>query len=90
MQVKQQSRLSVWAMAIGLVVSITMPATDAFALKPGVRKACAGDYQSFCAQYLPDSAEARRCFESNRKQLTKPCITALIDAGEVPAKYLKR
>ena len=55
-----------------------------------VRQACSGDYQSFCSQYSPDSAELRRCFESNRKGLTHFCVTALIDAGEVPARYLKK
>ncbi|CAA2142130.1 hypothetical protein [Hyphomicrobium sp. ghe19] len=55
-----------------------------------VRQACAGDYQNFCAQYSPESVELRRCIESNRKGLTHNCVTALIDAGEVPAKYLKK
>ena len=55
-----------------------------------VRQACAGDYQNFCSQYSPDSTELRRCMEINRKGLTHTCVTALIDAGEVPAKYLKK
>ncbi len=55
-----------------------------------VRQACAGDYQNYCSQYSPDSAELRRCIEANRKGLTQTCVTALIDAGEVPAKYLKK
>lgn len=63
---------------------------DASAYSPKVRKACAGDYQNFCAQYVPESAQARACFESNRKSLSKMCVAALVDAGEVPAKYLKK
>jgi hypothetical protein len=55
-----------------------------------VRQACAGDYQSFCSQYSPDGTELRRCFESNRRGLSHTCVTALVDAGEVPARYLKR
>lgn len=54
-----------------------------------VRDACNSDYQNYCSQYVPESTQARRCFESNRKVLTKGCIRALIDAGEVPARYLK-
>jgi hypothetical protein len=64
--------------------------TAANAYSAKVKDACAGDYQNFCAQYLPDSTELRRCFESNRKGLSHICVTALIDAGEVPAKYLVR
>lgn len=63
-------------------------AADAYSSK--VKHACAGDYQNFCAQYVPDSTELRRCFESNRKGLSRICISALVNAGEVPARYLKR
>ena len=64
--------------------------TEAAAFTEKVRKACAGDYQNYCAQYAPETSELRSCFESNRKGLTKICINALVDAGEVPAKYLKK
>ena len=65
-------------------------AAPAMAYSAKVRNACAGDYQNFCAQYAPNSTELRRCFESNRKGLTRTCVTALVDAGEVPAKYRKK
>jgi hypothetical protein len=73
-----------------LFLSAGLVATSASAYSAKVRKACAGDYQNFCSQYQPDSTELRRCFESNRKGLSHFCITALVDAGEVPAKYLKK
>lgn len=75
------------AVAAGAVLLLTAPA---MAYSAKVRQACAGDYQNFCSQYTPDSTELRRCFESNRKGLTRSCVTALVDAGEVPARYLKR
>jgi hypothetical protein len=75
-------------LALAAVTSLTATAALAFSKK--VEKDCAGDYQNFCAQYLPESAQLRSCFESNRKNLSKICISALVDAGEVPAKYLKR
>jgi hypothetical protein len=69
---------------------IAMSATSAGALSKKVKNACAGDYQDYCSQYVPDSTQARRCFESNHKALSKPCIRALVDAGEVPSKYLRK
>ncbi|AGK57237.1 hypothetical protein HYPDE_27788 [Hyphomicrobium denitrificans 1NES1] len=75
------------AAVAGAVSLLTAPA---MAYSAKVRQACAGDYQSFCSQYAPDSTELRRCFESNRKGLTRTCKTALVDAGEVPARYLKK
>ena len=69
---------------------IALSATSAGALSKKVKNACAGDYQDYCSQYVPDSTQARRCFESNHKALSKPCIRALVDAGEVPSKYLRK
>lgn len=65
-------------------------ASSAHALSKRVRNACGLDYQDFCAQYHPGSSAVRRCFESNRRSLSKGCIRALVDAGEVPRKYLRR
>jgi hypothetical protein len=75
------------AVVAGAAFLLTAPA---MAYSAKVRQACAGDYQNFCSQYVPDSTELRRCFESNRKGLTRTCQTALVDAGEVPARYLKK
>lgn len=75
----------------GLTVAFAaIGGVSAHAYSEKVRKACAGDYQNFCAQYVPESSQSRACFESNRKSLSKICVAALIDAGEVPAKYLKK
>jgi hypothetical protein len=70
------------------VLTMTVSAAEAYSQK--VKDACAGDYQNFCSQYAPDSTQLRRCFESNRKSLSRYCINALVDAGEVPAKYMKK
>lgn len=76
--------------AFGVVVTMALTATSSSAYSKAVEKACAGDYQNFCSQYVPNSPQVRRCFESNRKGLSQWCIRALVDAGEVPAKYLKK
>jgi hypothetical protein len=83
-------RFATATLGAALIAGIGLAATPAAAYSARVRQACAGDYQNFCSQYAPDSTELRRCFESNRKGLTRTCISALIDAGEVPAKYLRR
>lgn len=62
----------------------------AHAYSDQVKKSCAGDYQNFCSQYAPESSQTRRCFEQNRTSLSKYCVTALIDAGEVPKKYRRK
>jgi hypothetical protein len=78
------------SMTLALATVTSLSATAALAHSDRVKKDCAGDYQNFCSQYAPDTAQLRSCFESNRKGLTQICIRALVDAGEVPAKYLKK
>lgn len=78
--------LKVAALSLGVALS----ASAAHAYPQSVRKACAGDYQNFCKQYAPESQQARRCFEQNRRALTPRCVSALVDAGEVPKKYLRK
>ncbi|HPG88471.1 MAG TPA: hypothetical protein PLD46_02375 [Hyphomicrobium sp.] len=77
-------------LTIVLAAATVVTATEASAVSKVVEKACAGDYQNYCSQYVPNSPQARRCFESNRKVLSQWCVRALVDAGEVPAKYLKK
>ena len=84
---KLNSTLTLVAQVSALTV---LGITGASAFTEKVRKACAGDYQNYCSQYAPETSELRSCFESNRKGLTKICVNALVDAGEVPAKYLRK
>lgn len=78
-------------LTLGLALAaVVLPVTSATAYSRKVENACAGDYQNYCSQYAPKTAALRRCFESNRKSLTRRCINALIDAGQVPRKYLRR
>lgn len=76
--------LVIAAGAVGLV------STSALAYSQKVKDACSADYGSLCAKYKQGSAELRRCFESNRRVLSTECVQALVDAGEVPARYLKQ
>ncbi|MBS0232377.1 MAG: hypothetical protein JSR99_02710 [Proteobacteria bacterium] len=63
--------------------------TAASAYSQKVKDACSADYGSLCSKYKQGSAELRRCFESNRRVLSTDCVEALVNAGEVPARYLK-
>lgn len=84
---KNETKLKL-AVVAGLAVA--MSASAAMAMPKKVKDACGLDYQDYCSQYVPDSAAARSCFESNRRSLSKDCVRALVDAGMVPAKYLRR
>ena len=72
------------------IVMAAVSATDAFAFSMRVRRACGFDYQDFCSQHDPNGSAVRRCFEANRSSLSKDCVSALVDAGLVPAKYRRK
>src|SRR3569832_370687 len=67
--------------------AIALASSSAFAFSQKVKDACSADYGSLCAKYKQGSSELRRCFESNRRVLSTECVQALVDAGEVPARY---
>ena len=71
----------------GGALALLTPSAVAFSQK--VKDSCSADYASLCSKYKQGSSELRRCFESNRRVLSTECVQALVDAGEVPARYLK-
>ena len=62
-------------------------ATSARAWDETIIKNCTDDYFAYCSTHSPDSPELRYCMEAHRNQLSKQCVKALLDAGEVPKKY---
>jgi hypothetical protein len=75
---------------IAVLAAVTLTGTSAYAYSQKVKDACSADYGSLCAKYKQGSAELRRCFESNRRVLSTDCVQALVNAGEVPARYLSK
>ncbi len=69
--------------------AVALMSTTAFAYSQKVKDSCSSDYASLCAKYKQGSSELRRCFESNRRVLSTECVQALVNAGEVPARYMK-
>ena len=74
---------------LGLGVALGT-AGNTHAYDENVTTYCAADYFEFCKQHTPESAEVRYCMEAHRNELSKQCVKALVDAGEVPKKYLTK
>jgi len=71
------------------VAALTFVGTPGYAYSRKVKDACSADYSSLCGKYKQGSSELRRCFESNRRVLSRDCVEALVNAGDVPARYLR-
>lgn len=76
-------------LAAGILFFATQPAD---AVSQRVKNACKNDYFRHCPAYHVGSPQLRTCMTKagKRKQLSRVCLRALIDAGEVPRKYLRR
>lgn len=79
------------AMATLMAALLLVPAA-AGAYSKKVEDACRGDYNAHCPAYKEGSAALRSCITlaGKRGNLTKRCFDALVDAGMVPRKYLKK
>lgn len=73
-----------------VLAALAVVATPAAAYPPAVEEACKDDYFRFCSLYPLESASLRLCMESKAKELSKTCSKALIDAGYVDRRRLKR
>lgn len=62
-------------------------ATSASAYSDKVQRECTDDYLLFCSEHPVGSTAMRRCMEANGKQLSRRCVNALVDAGEIPRKF---
>ena len=65
---------------LGLAIAVSSPASAA---SQKVRSACKDDYLKFCPSYEPHSTKARQCMRQTGKRLSRKCIDALVDAGEI-------
>ena len=75
--------------AAGLGAAVLF-ASQAAAVSPQVRNACAGDYLNNCSGYQPESAQTRKCMRAVGARLSKGCISALAAAGEVSKSEMAR
>jgi hypothetical protein len=55
-----------------------------------VRNACSGDYHRFCSQYSPNSSQMRACMQANGRSLSSGCVNALVDAGIIDRRQVRR
>lgn len=79
--------------ALGLTVAIValgLQASAASAVSLAVKRACIGDYLSYCSSYAPGSAKVRQCFRTNGSKLSKGCVSALVTAGMVSKAEVAR
>ena len=84
------NRTMKFAIAIATVATIALQATAASAVPLSVKRACIGDYFSYCSQHAPGSSAVRQCFRKNGLKISKSCVGALVKAGMVSKAEVSR
>jgi adenylate kinase len=64
-------------------IVIAFSVNQAFAVSREVKIACRADYFAHCSMHSVGSPELRKCMHDVGPNLSRPCIVALIAAGEV-------
>jgi hypothetical protein len=77
------------AIAATFVVAVPQ-ATLAKEVSPAVKRACANDYFAHCSMHPVGTPAVRKCMRAVGPRLSKPCIGALVSAGEVSPADRKR
>ena len=55
-----------------------------------VQQNCRADYKTYCAEYGIESAALRSCMDRNDKNLSRGCVNALVQSGEVSQAEVNR
>jgi hypothetical protein len=78
-------RLIAFAVVFGFAGSAL---AESVTVTPAVQQNCEWDYHNFCGQYAIGSDLLDMCFKSNGPKLSKPCVDALIAAGDTSQEYV--
>jgi hypothetical protein len=84
-----------WRLAMAALLAcagLSLLAAEAGAVSDRVKNACEKDYYRFCPSYEVGTPQLKNCMAQagKRRALTPRCLDALIDAGDVPRRYLSK
>jgi len=69
--------------ALVLGAALASFASSAFAYSGAVQGACRADYKRFCSAHALNDPSLRRCMDQAGRSLSKACVVALVNTGEV-------
>jgi hypothetical protein len=76
--------------AAALAASVALTVSSVHADDKRIRNACGNDFHRLCPREKKDSPALRYCVEAKGRFLSRNCIRALEDAGEVPRGYFDK
>jgi hypothetical protein len=68
----------------------TARAEKSYTYSKAVQQACTSDYHQHCGEYGIETAALRLCMDRAGHSLSKTCVNALVDAGEISKDEVER
>jgi hypothetical protein len=65
-------------------------AAQAAQVSKALQQACGTDYKKYCGDYGLETAALRSCMNKAGHSLSKTCVNALVEAGEVSQAEVER
>ena len=84
-----KSYSATWVVAFASVACLAGAAWAAPITK-AVQAACKNDYKNYCGEYGLETAALRSCMDRNGHKLSKTCVNALVNSGEVSQAEVDR
>ena len=84
-----KSNRATWAVAFASV-ALLAGAAAAAPITKAVQTACKTDYKNYCGEYELETAALRGCMDRNGHKLSKSCVNALVQAGEISHSEVER
>jgi hypothetical protein len=81
-----RSRLLIAFVAVSCFTCAAQAAPD---ITQAVSQDCRWDYHNFCSEYGIGSPLLNYCFRNNGAKLSRACVNALIQAGDVSKNYVQ-
>ncbi len=75
------------AIAVVGIAALAATAGSAAAYSSRVKSACKSDFYRFCPAYSVGSSQLKACMRSAGGNVSRRCIDALADSGEIARKY---
>ena len=79
------------AFAVASVAAVGLTsAAQAQSYSKAVQQFCQADYKKYCGDYGLETTGLRSCMDRNGKSLSKSCVKALVQSGEVSQAEVNR
>ena len=84
------NRLNIVLISAVAAIALLAHSDDAKAYSPALERACKSDWRRLCSAHSPGSRRLRSCMRANGRRLSRRCINALVRAGEISRRQLRR